>query len=78
MERNIYLSLHSGLGVDTYPVGMDESQERILEILRTLHGLSNKYNKPLSARLVSDGRAKIGERTNFNNPVLKDVVVRPL
>lgn len=78
VERNIYLSLHSGLGVDTYPVGMDESQERILEILRTLHGLSNKYNKPLSARLVSDGRAKIGERTNFNNPVLKDVVVRPL
>lgn len=78
VERNIYLSLHSGLGVDTYPVGMDEKPERILEILRTLHGLSDKYRKPLSARFVSDGRAKIGERTAFNNPVLKDVVVRPL
>jgi hypothetical protein len=78
VERNIYLSLHSGLGVDTYPVGVDEKPERILEVLRTLHGLSEKYHKPLSARFVSDGRARIGERTTFNNPVLKDVIIRPL
>jgi hypothetical protein len=78
VERNIYLSLHSGLGVDTYPVGVDEKPEKILDILRTLQGLSNKYTKPLSARFVSDGRARTGETTDFGNPYLKDVVIRPL
>lgn len=77
-ERNLFLSLHSGLGVDTYPIGIDEKPERILEVLRTLQGLSNKYQKPLSARLVSDGRARTGEKTAFDNPLLRDVVVRPL
>lgn len=78
IERNLYLSLNSGLGIDTYPVGVDEKLERVLEILLVIQGLSNKYQKPLSVRLVSDGRAKIGERTDFNNQYLKDVVVRPL
>jgi hypothetical protein len=78
IERNIYLSLHSGLGIDTYPVGLDEPPNRVFEILCLLQGLSAKYNKPLSARFISDGRAKIGERTDLKNQYLKDVVVRPL
>lgn len=78
IERNIYLSLHSGLGIDTYPVGVDEKPERILEILKLVQALSNKYNKPLSARFVSDGKARIGERTDFQNKYLKDVLVRAL
>ncbi len=78
IERNIFLSLHSGLGIDTYPIGIDEKPERVLEILKLLQGLAAKYNKPLSARFVSDGRAKIGEKTNFQNQYLKDVMVRPL
>jgi uncharacterized protein (UPF0210 family) len=78
IERNIYLSLHSGLGIDTYPIGIDESPARIFEILCLLHGLSQKYNKPLSARFVSDGRAKIGDMTDLKNQYLKDVVVHPL
>ncbi len=76
IERNIYVSLHSGLGIDTYPIGVDENPERIVEILKLIQALSNKYNKPLSARFVSDGKAKVGEKTNFQNPYLKDVVVR--
>ncbi len=78
IERNIYLSLHSGLGIDTYPVGLDESPKRVAEILCLLQGLSKKYNKPLSARFISDGSAKIGEITDLKNQYLKDVVVRPL
>lgn len=78
IERNIFLSLHSGLGIDTYPIGVNESPERVAEILSLLKGLSNKYNKSLSARLVSDGKAKIGEKTNFQNQYLKDVIVRKL
>ena len=32
IERNLFLSLHSGLGIDTYPIGIDEQPERVLEI----------------------------------------------
>ena len=78
IERNLFLSLHCGLGIDTYPVGIDEYPNRVFEILCLLQGLSQKHNKPLSARFVSDGKAKIGERTNLENQFLKDVVVRQL
>lgn len=78
IERNILLSLHSGLGIDTYPIAINQSKERVVEILKLLRQLSNKYKKPLSARFVSDGKAKIGEKTDFKNQYLKDVVVREL
>lgn len=78
IERNLFLSLHSGLGIDTYPLGIDEPPARVEELLRLLHGLATKYDKPLSARFVSDGRARIGERSDFGNPFLKDVILRPL
>lgn len=78
LERNLFLSLHSGVGVDTYPIGVDESLERVAQILGLVQRLSYKHQKPLSVRLVSDGQAKIGQKTNFNNPYLKDVVVRKL
>ncbi|MEW6667720.1 MAG: DUF711 family protein [Thermodesulfobacteriota bacterium] len=78
VERNLFLSLHSGLGVDTYPVGIDEDPARILEVLRLLQGLSAKYAKPLSARFVSDGKARIGDMTDFRNQFLQDVRIRPL
>jgi len=78
IERNVFLSLHSGLGIDTYPIAIDEKPERVLEILKLLQGLSIKYEKPLSARFVSDGKAKINEKTDFQNQYLKDVTMRPL
>lgn len=78
IERNLFLALHCGMGIDTYPIGVDESPERILEVLRLLRGLSARYGKPLLARFVSDGKAKTGERTDFRNPYLQDVVVRKL
>lgn len=78
IERNLFLSLHSGLGIDTYPIGIDEKPERVIEILKVIQGLSNKYKKPLSCRFVSDGKAKIGEKTDFKNQYLKDVVIRKL
>lgn len=78
IERNVYLSLHSGLGIDTYPIGLDEDPERVREILKLLQGLAEKHRKPLSARFVSDGRAHIGQRTNFGNQYLKDATVRKL
>ena len=58
IERNIFLSLHSGLGIDTYPIAVNQSKEKVIEILKLLQNLSNKYKKPLFARFVSDGKAK--------------------
>lgn len=78
IERNIFLSLHSGLGIDTYPIGVNEVPERVLQILKLMQALSNKYAKPLSARFVSDGKANIGEQTDFQNQYLQDCVVRAL
>jgi len=78
IERAVFVSLHSGLGIDTYPLGVDERPERIAEVLRLVQGLSHKYHKPLSVRLVSDGNAKVGDLTHFGNAYLKDVVVRSL
>lgn len=78
IERNIFLSLHSALGIDTYPIGIDETPERVAEILRLVQALSKKYSKPLAVRLVSDGKAKIGERTDFKNQYLKDVIIRQI
>jgi hypothetical protein len=78
IERNLFLSLHCGLGIDTYPIGIDESPERVLEIARLVQQLSNRFKKPLSIRFVSDGKAAIGQRSHFANPILRDVVIRPL
>ena len=78
IERNVFLSLHSGLGIDTYPIGIDESRERVFETLCLIRALSAKYEKALSARFVSDGKAKIGEKTGFQNQYLKNVTIRPL
>jgi hypothetical protein len=78
LERNLFASLQCGLGIDTYPIGVDEDPERVAQVLRLVQGLALRYHKPLSVRLVSDGRARIGERTDFRNQYLKDVTVRPL
>lgn len=78
IERNVFLSLHSGLGIDTYPIGIDEKRERIIDILKLIQGLSNKYKKPLSIRFVCDGKSKIGDNSDFQNQYLQDVLIRLL
>ena len=78
IERNLFLSLHSGLGIDTYPIGIDQDRTRVVEIARLVQQLSNRYKKPLAIRFVSDGKAKIGQRSNLENSLLKDVVIRAL
>ncbi|MFI7638479.1 DUF711 family protein [Nonomuraea sp. NPDC049400] len=78
LATNLYLSMHSGLGIDTYPIGTDEDPEVVLDVLKLLRALSLKYGKPLSARFISDGNAGIGENTDFRNSYLRDVAVRKL
>jgi hypothetical protein len=78
LERSLFLSLHSGVGIDTYPIGIDENPDRVLEILQVTQALSNKHHKPLAVRFASDGRAKIGGRTDHQNEHLTDCTVRAL
>lgn len=75
-ERNLFLSLHSGVGIDTYPIGIDENAERLLQVLRLTHALAYKYQKMLSIRWISDGITRIGERSAFGNPYLQEAVLR--
>ncbi len=74
LQDNLFLSLHSGLGVDTYPFALNEKPERILNLLKLVQGLSNKYKKPLSVRLINDGKATRGQMTDFQSPYLRDVI----
>lgn len=76
LERNLFLSLHSGLGIDTYPLGLDEDPERILGVLELTRRLAQRYGKPLSIRFISDGKSKIGQRSQFDNIYLREAVLR--
>ena len=78
LPTNLLLSLNSGLGIDTYPIGIDESPDTVLDLLRLVRGLSLKHAKTLSVRFVSDGRAAVGDMTDFRNEYLSDVTVRSL
>lgn len=78
IERNLWLSMHCGLGIDTYPIGRDERPERVLQILQLLRALALKHEKPLACRFVADRTAGIGDQTDFQSPYLTDVTVRPL
>ncbi|MCP4295054.1 MAG: DUF711 family protein [Proteobacteria bacterium] len=78
LERNILLSLNSGLGIDTYPIGVNEDPAVVQNILSLLMKLAGKYRKPLAARFVSDGKSRIGDVSDFRNPYLKDVKIRSL
>jgi hypothetical protein len=66
------------LGIDTYPIAVNQNKDRVVEILKLVQQLSGKYKKPLSVRFISDGKAKIGEKTNFKNQYLKDVIIHEL
>ncbi len=77
-ERNLFLSLHCGVGIDTYPIGIDESPERLLQVLRLTQALAQKHQKMLSIRWISDGISRIGERSRFANPFLSEAVLRPI
>jgi uncharacterized protein (UPF0210 family) len=67
-----------GTGLDTVPLPGDTSVEDIARIIGDVATLSVKWNKPLSARLLPIAGKHVGERTEFNNPNLIDVVLQPV
>jgi uncharacterized protein (UPF0210 family) len=67
-----------GTGLDTVPLPGDTSVEEIARIVGDVATLAAKWNKPLSARLLVIAGKHAGERTEFQNPNLIDVVLQPV
>ena len=78
LEALLSYSAVCGTGLDTVPLPGDTSVEEIARIISDVATLSVKWNKPLSARLLVIAGKQAGERTEFNNPNLIDVVLQPL
>jgi uncharacterized protein (UPF0210 family) len=55
-----------GTGLDTIPLPGDVSEEKLYALLLDIASLSNKLDKPLSARLMPVPHKKVGEMTDYN------------
>jgi uncharacterized protein (UPF0210 family) len=78
LEALMSYSAVCGTGLDTVPLPGDTSVEEIARIIGDVATLSVKWNKPLSARLLVIAGKHAGERTEFNNPNLIDVVLQSI
>jgi uncharacterized protein (UPF0210 family) len=54
-----------GTGLDTIPLPGDASEEKLYALLLDIASLSNKLDKPLSARLMPVPHKKVGEMTDY-------------
>ena len=78
LERNLFLSLHCGLGIDTYPAPLDTPLERLQDLGEQVRRLALKYQKCLSIRLIADGKSQAGQVSDFQNHYLQDAVLQTL
>jgi uncharacterized protein len=67
-----------GTGLDTIPLPGDVTEELLARMIGDMASLAYKWKKPLSARLQPVAGKKAGDRTEFQNPHLTNVVLRSL
>ena len=67
-----------GTGLDTIPLPGRVSPDQLIRILGDVASLSVKWKKPLSARILPIAGKDAGDRTDFDNPRLVNVMLRPL
>ena len=67
-----------GTGLDTIPLPGRVTPEQLIKILGDVASLSVKWKKPLSARILPIAGKDAGDRTDFDNPRLVNVMLRPL
>ncbi len=67
-----------GTGLDVIPLPGEITQQQVERILSDVATLAVKLHKPLSARLLPVAGKKAGERTDFDDPFLVNVTLRPL
>src|SRR3984893_16147255 len=78
LDQLLSYSAVCATGLDTIPLPGDTTVEELARIIGDVATLSVKWNKPLSARLLPVAGKHAGERTEFNNPNLIDVVLQPV
>ncbi len=76
-ELLLYSSV-CGTGLDVVPIAGDSTAEAMAAVIGDVAALSDKYQKPLSARLFPVPGKSAGDAVTFNNPFLTDSVVMPL
>jgi hypothetical protein len=67
-----------GMGVDTVPLPGQIHPGQLKRILSDVAVLANKWNTPVSARLLPVAGKKAGDTTAFNDPSLFNAKVHPL
>ena len=67
-----------GTGLDTIPLPGDVSERRLYALLLDIASLSEKLNKPLSARLMPIPGKKAGEMTEFDFPYFANTRIMSL
>jgi len=76
-ELLLYSSV-CGTGLDVVPIAGDSTAAAMAAVIGDVAALSDKYQKPLSARLFPIPGKSAGDAVTFNNPFLTDSVVMPL
>jgi uncharacterized protein len=67
-----------GTGLDTIPLPGDTTVDQLARIIGDVATLSDKWNKPLSARLLPVSGKLAGQKTEFSDPMLVNAVIQPL
>jgi uncharacterized protein (UPF0210 family) len=67
-----------GTGLDTVPLPGDVSEEQLAHMIGDVASLAVKWHKPLTARLQPVAGRKVGERSDFQDPMLVNAVLQPL
>ena len=65
-------------GLDTVPLPGDVSVEQMERMFSDVASLAVKWNKPLAVRLQPVAGKKAGERTEYEDSTMTNVVIRPL
>ena len=67
-----------GVGLDTFPIAGDTTTKVISGVLMDVCRLAQRWNKPLSCRLLPCVGKKVGERTSFDSPYLVECKLQSL
>jgi uncharacterized protein (UPF0210 family) len=67
-----------GTGLDVIPLPGRVSDAQLVRMIGDVASLSVKWHKPLSARLLPIATKDAGDRTDFDDPKLINVLLRPL
>jgi len=78
LDSLLAYSAAGSMGVDTVPLPGQIHPGQLKRILSDVAVLANKWNTPISARLVPVAGKKPGDMTDFNDPYLFNTKVHPL